>query len=630
MGKGTADLGQQEVGASVRVTPGMYGVPLTSGTPLYEEARQLLATQFGRVQTGITATPSYVEATATVQDLTIPIAVCQDHQDSKQASPSRSFFGAFRQPKVAAHPGLLLGVARVELAGATLTESMILLKPSSPTAQALEDGTIAEIGSFAVIDGLSKASLLDVIDTIVATAIRIAHERGIEQLWIFPRNGFMSLIRAEIPDLLPPYHFTLCTDVAGWNEESAQLRQFREMRLRGLGSWPDIFSITRSEFEADLAQRLLTLDARRERQDDIERLLPPAMLRAQRTIREEAAAFHRGTRRKTAPPVIQRQQDTAVTAEAVTTTAETVADPTALLLPQNATRAPRMTQAPRLAQAPKSAGFLPFADANRYEGQYLRDVVQRGGEVAVDYKYLSRRFLELESGQRVLDIGCGSGVDLALLSEAVGPDGRVVGVDHNPERVQEARTTVQAGKRSNITVLLANAEGLTFPSGEFDRVRADRVLQHIPRQRAALTEMWRVLAPDGIMSVVEPDWAAIAISPASARAEDDDTTLAHVLGWCRRHLQHPLIGRQLHGLLREQGPNAWQSVDVVARAYSFTDWSTVDTILQLSSAARALMQEQPELADDLSEWLRLAEEASSNGTFFATIPLFFATARKVS
>lgn len=619
MGKGTADLGQESVDTSVRVISGMFGVTLTPGTHLYEEARQLLATQFGRVQTGMTATPSYVEATTTVQDLTIPIAVCQDHQDSKQASSNRSFFGAFRQPKVAAHPGLLLGVARVELAGATLTESMILLQPSSPTAQALKEGAIAEIGSFAAIDGLTKVSLLDVIDTIVATAIRIAHERGIEQLWIFPRNGFMSLIRAEIPDLLPPYHFTLCTDVAGWNEGSAQLHQFREMRLRGLGRWPDIFSITRSEFEADLTQRLLTVDARRARQDDIERLLPPAMLRAQRTIRSESAAFHRATRRLTAPPAFLRQEEAAKAAKATEAAeaATTVASATAIVSDSNAP------------QAPKRAGFLPFTDADRYEGQYLRDVVQRGGEVAADYKHLSRSFLDLASGQRVLDIGCGSGVDLALLSEAVGPNGRVVGVDHSPERVQEARDTVRAGKRSNITVLLANAEGLTFPTGEFDRVRADRVLQHIVRQRAALTEMWRVLAPDGIMSVVEPDWAAIAISPASARAEDDDTTLAHVLAWCKRHLQHPLIGRQLHGLLREQGPNAWQSVDVVARAYSFTDWNTVDTVLQLSSAARALMQEQPELADDLTEWLRLAEEASSNGTFFATIPLFFATARKV-
>lgn len=589
----------QQADTHVRATPGLYGVEIAPGNELIEEVRQLLSAQFARVQAGGTPTPSYVEATTTVQDLTIPIAVCQDHQDTNQPRPRRPFFGTFRQPKVTAHPGLLLGTARVELVGATLIESMILLRPSSPTALAMAQGTVAEIGSFAAVDGLTKASLLDVIDTIVATALHIAHERGIEHLWIFPRNGFMSLLRAEIPDLLPPYQFALCEDVAGWNEESSQLRRFREMRLRGLGARPDIFHITRSQFEDDLARRLALLDARRAQIETIERLLPMAMLRAQRTIRAESAAFHRarqGKTRLTAPPASQQP--------------------------------PAVTEPEPARPAPIGTGFLPFANATQYEGTYLREVVRQGGEAAADYKYLNRHFLDLAAGQRVLDVGCGSGVDLVLLSEAVGPAGRVIGIDRSPERIKEARTAIETDKKSNITVLLADAERLTFPSGEFDRVRADRVLQHIGGHRKALAEMWRVLTPGGIMSVVEPDWAAISIAPASARAEDDDATLAEVLGWCRRHLQHPLIGRQLHGLLHEQKSDAWQAVDVVAQAYTFTNWKVVDAVLQLSAAAHALMQEKPELTNDLTEWLRLTEQASQQGTFFATIPLFFATARK--
>ena len=583
-------------GTRVAIMPGVYGEIVTSGTQLYNDTRQLLATQFGRVQTSLGTTPSYVEATATSPERTIPIAVCKDSPDS---GPSRATSSS----------GSLLGTARIELAGATLIESMIILQPSSLASHALETGTVAEIGSFAVIDDLTKASLLDVIDTIVATALQIAHDHGINWLWIFPRNGFMSLMRADIPDLVPPYHFRLCPDVTGWNEQSSHLHRFRDMRLRGLGKRPDIFQISRAQFEEDLSRRRLTAGMRRARHAEIERLLPPAMLRAQRDIRREAATLYVSAReaRRTSPPV------------------------TDISLPSQKHRV-YSTGSPYPASPTSSnrIGFLPFSDAASHEGEYLRDVVQHGGEAAGTYKRLSLQLLKLAPGQRALDVGCGSGVDLEALSEAVGYAGRVVGIDHNIDRVQDARAAIAQSRRSNITVLCANVERLTLPTGEFDRVRADRVIQHINDHRSALTEMWRVLTPGGILSVVEPDWATIAIAPASAGAEDDDAVFTNILAWCRRHLQHPLIGRQLHGLLHEQGPHAWQEIAVKTETYTFTDWSVVDTVLQLSKAAQALMQERPELADEIQHWRQAVETTSRKGTFFAAIPLFFATARKAS
>lgn len=59
--------------------------------------------------------------------------------------------------------------------------------------------------------------------------------------------------------------------------------------------------------------------------------------------------------------------------------------------------------------------------------------------VGVDYK---RRFVEalgLRAGQTVADIGCGPGTDLGLLADSVGRDGSVIGVDHEPRMLEEAR-----------------------------------------------------------------------------------------------------------------------------------------------------------------------------------------------
>ena len=75
------------------------------------------------------------------------------------------------------------------------------------------------------------------------------------------------------------------------------------------------------------------------------------------------------------------------------------------------------------------------------------------------------RELQLKSGETVFDIACGTGAMLPLLSGAVGPSGRVVGVDVSPEMVAEARRRV-AGMRgaADITIVESPVEMFT-PNG---------------------------------------------------------------------------------------------------------------------------------------------------------------------
>lgn len=176
----------------------------------------------------------------------------------------------------------LIGTARIELPGATLIEEMIRLTPCSRAARELASGRAAEIGAFATAPGLEKGAVLDVVDAILGMVVRLARERGIEWLWLFPRNGLMSLLCARIPGLLPPYRFTRCADVVGWNEESARLRQFRSLGLKGLAARPEVYQIRRGDLAADVERRRLLLPARHARGDEIDRLLSRAMLRARR------------------------------------------------------------------------------------------------------------------------------------------------------------------------------------------------------------------------------------------------------------------------------------------------------------------------------------------------------------
>ncbi len=142
--------------------------------------------------------------------------------------------------------------------------------------------------------------------------------------------------------------------------------------------------------------------------------------------------------------------------------------------------------------------YLPFPASIEETITYLHQVVEQGGEAARQYKNLSYELLQLALGMQVLDVGCGPGIDLLSLADRVGPQGRVIGLDHSPAQLHTAREAI-AG-RDNVQLVEGKAEQLPFDTDQFHRVRADRVLQHIEEPAQALAEMWRVLQPGGILT----------------------------------------------------------------------------------------------------------------------------------
>ena len=137
----------------------------------------------------------------------------------------------------------------------------------------------------------------------------------------------------------------------------------------------------------------------------------------------------------------------------------------------------------------------PRVDGERGTREYF------GNLVASRHAYAGwmDELYETAQAGRVLDIGCGQGIDLFGFARAEAAS--VTGVDLTPAHVSLA-TRHMASMAIDADIALGDAEALPFPDGSFDLVSSNGVLHHTPDTVQALREARRVLARGGLAQAV--------------------------------------------------------------------------------------------------------------------------------
>jgi ubiquinone/menaquinone biosynthesis C-methylase UbiE len=133
--------------------------------------------------------------------------------------------------------------------------------------------------------------------------------------------------------------------------------------------------------------------------------------------------------------------------------------------------------------------------AENYQRYFVPSI---GGPIAEDLVAAAA----LRPGERVLDVGCGTGVVARLAAGEVGDGGAVAGLDINPAMLAVAREAPANG--ASIDWYEASAEAMPLPDDAFDVVLSQMSLQFMDNRVGALREMRRVLAPGGRVVVNVP------------------------------------------------------------------------------------------------------------------------------
>ena len=217
--------------------------------------------------------------------------------------------------------------------------------------------------------------------------------------------------------------------------------------------------------------------------------------------------------------------------------------------------------------------------------------------------------LQATPGQKVADVGCGTGKVVAELSES---GVQAIGVDISEQAISRARRRFPTAD-----FRIASAETLPFADGELRGYVARLLFQHLKDPAPSLAEAWRVLGPNGRLVVVDVENDLWAIDC------DDPSLLRRMLPAFADTVANPWICRRFRSLLVEAGFSEvaveMHSVVGTTLAEAGPLWTA---ITGAGVAAGVLTTEQADV------WLAEQVRRDAQGQLFAAIPAFFFSARR--
>ena len=235
-----------------------------------------------------------------------------------------------------------------------------------------------------------------------------------------------------------------------------------------------------------------------------------------------------------------------------------------------------------------------------------------------------RERLQLRTGQRLLDVGCGRGEAALALAADLGGDGEVIGVDASGEMLRIAEANFATARcRSRFAV--ADALSLDEPDGSFDAVRSERMLQWVADPGAAVDEMARVLRSGGRLALTDTDWSTFSLDIG------DEDLNARVRTAMRDERGRPSnVGRRLGELVAAAGLNV---VDATQATQTWTEWnpdksSAPDGCFSMASLADDLIERGQLSPASKDAFVATVHDAARNGRFAMSLTMHAVVAQR--
>jgi ubiquinone/menaquinone biosynthesis C-methylase UbiE len=228
--------------------------------------------------------------------------------------------------------------------------------------------------------------------------------------------------------------------------------------------------------------------------------------------------------------------------------------------------------------------------------------------------------LQLRTGERVLEVGCGGGLYAYEAAQCVGPTGRVCAIDLSTDQIAASQS--RCAELPWVTCRVADAVALPYEGREFDVVYGVQVFEYVAQLDAALHEVQRVLRPGGRFISLATNWSSLVWHSAQPER------MQRVLTAFMAHAHYPDLPASLGTRLRQVGlePLRQTPVPILNRSYH---------VNSASYWAARLMRpfvvgRQAVSAAEAEAWLQEFDTLEQQGAYFFSILPILTEAVKVA
>ncbi|MBK1643201.1 SAM-dependent methyltransferase [Thiocapsa imhoffii] len=146
-------------------------------------------------------------------------------------------------------------------------------------------------------------------------------------------------------------------------------------------------------------------------------------------------------------------------------------------------------------------------DINRYyhgaDAERWQDIFESEGREVYDRRFDILSVLRLAPGQRVADVGAGSGLFSMLFAEAVGPTGRVYAVDISESFIRAIESRAAAAGLTNVIPILSEQTSTELPAASVDLVFVADTYHHFEYPQSMLASIHEALVPGGQLAIID-------------------------------------------------------------------------------------------------------------------------------
>ncbi|MFZ3130596.1 MAG: methyltransferase domain-containing protein [Desulfosporosinus sp.] len=254
-----------------------------------------------------------------------------------------------------------------------------------------------------------------------------------------------------------------------------------------------------------------------------------------------------------------------------------------------------------------------------FNGEVDSEYLKESAKLVEKIKEQSYEMMHLKCGMKVLDLGCGLGIDVRRMAGMVGQNGKVIGLDNDEKMIAEAQ---QDNQSANAEFIQSDVCSIPFDDNTFDAVRAERLFQVLPitiDMNEVIREIIRVTKESGIIVLVDSDWGT-----ASVNYEDAEVTNRLLHFFAKQCRPNGYAGRQFYELMKKHGLNVEGIEALPVYMFNFAE-TPFEQWLTKEALEKGIASEK-----EMQSWNVELKRKTENREFFGLVNMIIVVGRKMA